>query len=184
MKPARIIHALTDLCLAVLVGTSVGTSVAAATIFGVSREQGFPKHIANTLAGTMFDRLGWPMLILALLATLGCLYAIKKPAVTGLVTPRTRLAWKLMGAAAVLMLAGACLTQFYFAPRMKYLREHSHWVNGELADPAEKAEFGRSHGLSMGISGLATLIAAGLIVGRRLSGGEPGDERKMKSGLK
>ena len=105
MKPARIIHALTDLCLAVLVGTSVGTSVAAATIFGVSREQGFPKHIANTLAGTMFDRLGWPMLILALLATLGCLYAIKKPAVTGLVTPRTRLAWKLMGAAAVLMLA-------------------------------------------------------------------------------
>ncbi|MCB9892833.1 MAG: DUF4149 domain-containing protein [Planctomycetes bacterium] len=183
MKGARIIHAFTDVCLGLLVGSSVAASVAAATIFGVSREQGFPKHIANTLAGSMFDRLGWPLLIAALVATVGCIYAAKRPPLTGLATGGTRLAWKLMAVAAGLMLCGACLTQFYFAPRMADLRENSTWVNGELADPAEKAEFGRSHGLSMGVSGLATLIAAGLIVSRRLFTGAPGDQMKTKSGL-
>lgn len=184
MKPATLIHAVTDLSLGVLVGASVGASVAAGTIFGVSREQGFDKHIANTLAGTMFDRLGWPMLVLALVACVGCLYAAKKPAVTGILTARTRLAWKLMGAAAVLVLLCASLTQLYFAPRMADLRENSTWVNGELANPDEKAAFRRGHGFSMAVSGLATLIAAGLILGRRVANGEPGDERKMKSGLK
>ena len=37
-----------------------------------------------------------------------------------------------------IVVAGACLTQFYFAPRMADLRENSHWVNGELTDPAER----------------------------------------------
>lgn len=171
MKGSRLIHACTDLCLGVLVGTAVGTSVAASVIFGVSREQGFPKHIANTLAGTMFDRLGWPMLVTALVATVGCLYAA-----------RAGRAFKIMAAASLLMLACAGLTQFWFAPRMAELRETSTWVNGELADEAERTEFRRSHGYSMAVSGLATLIATGLIVGRRLAG--DGDARKTKSGLK
>lgn len=178
---ARLIHAMTDLCLAVLVGASVGSSVAAATIFGVSREQGFDKHIANTLAGGMFDRLGWPMLVAALAATVGCLYAAKRPP-AHVSSPRTRTAWKVMAGAAILMLAGACATQFYFAPLLADLRAGSSWVNGELADPAEKAAFGAAHGWSMGISGLAALIAGGLVVSRRLfSGGD--DQRKTKSGL-
>lgn len=184
MKPARLIHAMTDLCLGLIVGAAVGASVAASVIFGVSREQGFEKHIANTLAGSMFDRLGWPMLVTAVVATVGCLYAAKKPPATGFMTARTRALWKLMGGAGLVMLLCGALTQFYFAPRMADLRANSTWVNGELADPAEKAEFGRSHGFSMGVSGLAALIAAGLIVGRRVFTGDPGDERKMKSGLK
>lgn len=178
---ARLIHAMTDLCLGVLVGVSVGSSVAAATIFGVSREQGFEKHIANTLAGGMFDRLGWPMLVTALVATVGCVYAAKRPP-AHMPTPRTRTAWKVMAGAALLMLAGACATQFYFAPLMADLRANSNWVNGELADSAEKAAFGAAHGWSMGVSGLATLIAVGLTVGRRLFVGA-GDQRKTNSGL-
>jgi ABC-type Fe3+ transport system permease subunit len=157
---ARIIHAFTDLCLALIFGVSIGASVAAATIFGVSREQGFDKHIANTLAGSMFDRLGWPMLVAALVATVGCLYAAKR---------QPGRASRVMAGAAVIMLALACLTQFVFAPRMADLRANSTWVNGELADEAERTEFRRSHGYSMAVSGLATLIAAGLIVGRRMS---------------
>jgi ABC-type Fe3+ transport system permease subunit len=157
---SRIIHAFTDLCLALVFGVSVGASVAAATIFGVSREQGFDKQVANTLAGSMFDRLGWPMLVAALVATVGCLYAVKKPPGRG--------PWKLLAGAAVAMFALACLTQFVFAPRMADLRANSTWVNGELANEAERTEFRRSHGLSMAVSGVATLIAAGLILGRRL----------------
>ena len=156
----RIIHAFTDLCLALVFGVSVGASVAAATIFDVSREQGFDKHIANTLAGSMFDRLGWPMLVAALVATVGCLYAAKRPPGKG--------PWKLMAGAAVLMFALACLTQFVFAPRMADLRANSTWVDGELVDETERTEFRRSHGFSMAVSGLATLIAAGLIIGQRV----------------
>lgn len=157
---ARIIHAFTDLCLALVFGASVGASVAAATIFGVSRELGFDKHIANTLAGSMFDRLGWPMLAAAGVAAAGCVYATVR---------RRTAAFKVMAAAALLMLTLACLTQFVFAPRMADLRANSTWVNGELVDEDERAEFRRSHGYSMGVSGLATLIAAGLIAGRRLA---------------
>jgi hypothetical protein len=168
MKGLRVIHALTDLCLGVLVGASVGASVAASVIFGVSREQGFEKEIANTLAGAMFDRLGWPVLIVAVLAFLGCVVAAKRPPLAGYAGRKTRLAWKLMAVAAALMLAGACLTQFYFAPRMADLRENSTWVKGELTDPAERAEFGRSHGMSMGVSLIATILAGGLIISRRV----------------
>jgi hypothetical protein len=157
---SRIIHAFTDLCLALIFGVSIGASVAAATIFGVSREHGFDKHVANTLAGSMFDRLGWPMLVAALVATVGCLYAAKR---------QPGKASKAMAGAAVLMLALACLTQFVFAPRMAELRNNSTWVNGELVDEAERAEFRRRHGYSMAVSGLATVIAGGLIVGRRLA---------------
>lgn len=167
MAVSRLIHGLTDLCLGTLVGVSVGTSVAASVIFGVSREHGFDKHIANTLAGTMFDRLGWPMLIVAALALLGCLYALKRPP-----QPVSPKAAGLMVLAAALMFTGAVLTQFHFAPKMKHLRETSTWVNGELADPAEKAAFGRAHGWSMGVSGLSALLAAGLIVTRRMGGNQ------------
>jgi hypothetical protein len=162
MRAAKLIHGLTDLCLGTLVGVSVGTSVAASVIFGVSREQGFEKQIANTLAGTMFDRLGWPMLIVAALALLGCLYAVRRPPPTV-----QRGAAMVMALLAALMFAGAVLTQFHYAPTMKQLRETSLWVDGELADPAEKAAFSRAHGWSMGVSGLATLLAAGLVIGRR-----------------
>ncbi|MBZ0134787.1 MAG: hypothetical protein K8I27_00270 [Planctomycetes bacterium] len=178
---ARLIHAMTDLCLALLVGASVGASVAAGTIFGISREQGFDKHIANTLAGAMFDRLGWPMLAMALVATLGCLYAAWRPPVHR-ATRRTLTGWKVMAGACVLMLAGACATQFYLAPKMADLRANSTWVNGELADPAEKAAFGAAHGQSMSVGALVTLIAGGLVVSRRLFTGSD-DQRKMKSGL-
>ena len=178
---ARLIHAMTDLCLGLLVGASVGSSVAAATIFGVSREEGFDKHIANTLAGGMFDHLGWPMLVTALVAAVGCVCAAMRPP-AHMPTPSTRKAWKLMAVASLLMLAGACATQFYFAPLMADLRANSTWVNGELADPGEKAAFGRAHGWSMGVSGLATLIAGGLIIGRRVFANS-GDQRKMNSGL-
>lgn len=163
MSIARLIHGLTDLCLGTLVGVSVGTSVAAGTIFGISREQGFDKHIANTLAGTMFDRLGWPMLIVASLALLGCLYAVRQPP-----QPVGRKAARIMALAAALMFAGAVLTQFHFAPTMKHLRETSTWTNGELADPTEKAAFARAHGWSMAVSGLSAILAAGLIVSRRM----------------
>lgn len=76
-----------------------------------------------------------------------------------------------MALVAAIMFAGACATQFYFAPRMKYLRENSTWTNGELADAGERAEFRASHGWSMGVSGVATLLAAGLIVSRRVFAG-------------
>lgn len=168
MKLARLIHGLTDLCLGILVGGSVGTSVAASVIFGVSREQGFDKHIANTLAGSMFDRLGWPMLIIAGMALLGCVFAAKSPPDNNLRATRR---WQIMALVAAIMFAGACATQFYFAPRMKYLRENSTWTNGELADAGERAEFRASHGWSMGVSGVATLLAAGLIVSRRVFAG-------------
>jgi hypothetical protein len=173
---ARWIHALTDLCLGILVGVSVGASVAASVIFGVSRESGYPKQYANTLAGSMFDRLGLPMVILAALATAGCIYAALKPPVGVMPSRRLLGAWKAMAAAAVLMLAGALATQFYFAPTMKHLRENSTWVDGELVDPAEKATFGRTHGLSMAVSLAATVLAAGLVVGRRV--GSPVAELK------
>lgn len=165
---ARLIHAFTDLCLGILVGASVGASVAASVIFGVSREAGYPKQYANTLAGSMFDRLGWPMVVLAAVATVGCLYAALRPPVGVMPSRRLLLGWKCMAVAAVLMFAGALLTQFHFAPTMKHLRENSTWVDGELADPAEKATFGRTHGLSMGVSLVATALAAGLVIGRRL----------------
>lgn len=174
MKGLKLIHGLTDLCLGVLVGVSVGASIAAAVIFGVSREQGFDKHIPNTLAGSMFDALGGPMVVIAALAFAGCLVAVKRPPLTGYAGKKTRLAWKLMAYAAALMFAGACVTQFHFVPRMADLRQNSTWVNGELADPAERAEFQRSHGLSMGVSLVATVLAGGLIVSRRVfTGGDP-----------
>jgi hypothetical protein len=170
---SRLIHAITDLCLGTLVGVSVGTSVAASVIFGVSRQQGFDKHIANTLAGSMFDVLGWPVFGLACVAMVGCLYSVLRPPL-----PATRkdgvLAWKLMAGASVLVVVCALATQVYFAPRMKDLRQNSTWVNGELVDPAEKAEFGRMHGWSFGVAGLATLLCAGLLVGRRLVVGRAG----------
>lgn len=164
----KLVHALTDLCLGVMVGVSVGASVAASVIFGVSREQSFPKDIANTLAGSMFDRLGWPMVILAVLAMLGCLVAVKHPPLTGLATRKTTIAWRVMGGVSVLIFAGALATQFYFAPLMADLRANSTWVDGELADAAERAAFASAHGWSMAVSGVATLLAAGLVVARRL----------------
>ncbi|MCA8937504.1 MAG: DUF4149 domain-containing protein, partial [Planctomycetes bacterium] len=138
MKPARLIHAMTDLCLGLIVGAAVGASVAASVIFGVSREQGFEKHIANTLAGSMFDRLGWPMLVAAVVATVGCLYAAKKPPATGFMTARTRALWKLMGGAGLVMLLCGALTQFYFAPRMADLRaeELLDDINTDTMTPA------------------------------------------------
>ncbi|MBX3475147.1 MAG: DUF4149 domain-containing protein [Planctomycetes bacterium] len=167
MPLARIIHAITDLCLGTLVGVSVGTSVAASVIFGVSRQQGFDKHIANTLAGSMFDMLGWPVFALACVAMTGCLYSVLRPPL-----PATRKTgagpWKVMAGLSVVVVVCALATQVYFAPAMKDLRQNSTWVNGELADPAEKAEFARMHGWSFGVAGLATLLCAGLLVGRRL----------------
>lgn len=162
MKGLKVIHALTDLCLGALVGVSIGASVAVGIIFGVSREQSFDKHIPNTLAGSLFDALGWPVLLIALAAFAGCVIAALRP------PGRSRLAWRIMAVAAGLMLACACLTQFYFAPRMGELRETSRWVNGKLVDPAERAEFSRSHGFSMGVSLIATVLATGLVISRRL----------------
>lgn len=170
MKPARLIHALTDLCLGTMVGVSVGASVAAWTIFSVSRESGFEKHVANTLAGSMFDRLGWPMFAMACIACAGCIYAAMRPPLPSIPTGRGMLPWRAMAAASVLIVACAAATQLHFAPRMKELRQNATWVNGELADPAQKAEFGRTHGLSFAVAGAATLLAAGLVVGRRLAG--------------
>lgn len=169
MKPARLIHALTDLCLGTLVGVSVGSSVAAWTIFSVSREQGFAKQVANTLAGSMFDRLGWPVVSLASVAALGCIYAARRPPLPSVPTGRARLPWQLMAGAAVLIVACALATQLFFAPRMKELRENSTWVNGELADPDQRKVFGRAHGMSMAVAALATLLAAGVLVSRRLA---------------
>lgn len=172
MQPARIIHALTDLCLGTMVGIAAGASVAASTIFGVSRERGFDKQIANTLAGAMFDRLGWPMVGLACLALAGCLYAAARPPVSrGSAT-----AWRAMAGLAGVVVACALATQVYFAPRMQELRENSTWVKGELVDPAERAEFGRMHGWSFGVAGLATVLCAGLLLGRRLAGAGQGSE--------
>lgn len=173
MAPARIIHAMTDLCLGTMVGVSVGASVAASTIFGVSREQGFEKHIANTLAGSMFDRLGWPAVAMALVAMAGCLYSVLRPPVP-VAVDASRTPWKVMAGASVLIVLCALATQLYFAPRMKDLRQNSTWVNGELTDPAEKAAFGRAHGWSFGIAGLATVLAAGVLFSRRLCGGKAG----------
>lgn len=170
---AKLAHALTDLCLGLMVGISVGASVAASVIFGVSREQGYPKDIPNTLAGSMFDRLGWPMVILAALAMLGCLFAAKRPPLTGLATRRTTVAWRVMGGASVLIFAAALATQFYFAPQMADLRANSTWVDGELKDAGEKAAFAAAHGWSVAVSGLGTLLAAGLVVARRVCTGAP-----------
>jgi len=171
MIRSRLIHAVTDLCLGTLVGVSVGASVAASVIFGVSRERGYDKQIANTLAGSMFDLLGWPVFALACVAMVGCLYSVLRPP-----APATRkdnlLPWKAMAGASVLVVVCALATQTYFAPRMKDLRENSTWVNGELTDPAQKAEFGRMHGYSFGVAGLATLLCAGLLVSRRLFVGQ------------
>lgn len=170
MNPGRILHALTDLALGMLVGISVGASVAAWTIFGVSREQGFDKHIANTLAGGMFDRLGWPVFALACFAAVGCLAAARKPPLAAALTPKGRRPWHVMASISLLIVVCAFATQVYFAPRMQELRANSTWVNGELADPAEKAAFGRMHGYSSGVAGLATVLAAGLLLWRRLAG--------------
>lgn len=164
----RLIHALTDLLLALLVGVPVGAAVAAGVIFGVSREQGFPKHIANTLAGTMFDRLGWPVALAAGLAALGCLYAASQPPVGVIPARVTRLAWKGMGALALLLPLCALATQLHFAPAMKELRETGRWENGVLVDAAQQAEFSRMHGLSMAVGALGTGCAALLVVGRRV----------------
>ncbi|MCC6465834.1 MAG: hypothetical protein IT463_10880 [Planctomycetes bacterium] len=164
----RLIHSFTDLLLALLVGLPVGAAVAAGVIFGVSREQGFPKHIANTLAGTMFERLGWPVALAACLAALGCLFAAHQPPVGVIPARGTRLAWKAMGGLALLLPACALATQLHFAPLMHDLRLHSRWEDGALVDPAEQAAFSRAHGLSMAVGMLGPGAAALLVLGRRL----------------
>ncbi|MBK9974429.1 MAG: hypothetical protein IPP14_06620 [Planctomycetes bacterium] len=174
MRPTAILQALTDLCLGALVGISVGASVAAWTIFGVSREQGFDKHVANTLAGGMFDRLGWPVFGLACFAAAGCTLAALRPPCrrpSGATPPpaASRWPWQVMALVSLLIVLCALATQVYFAPAMQDLRANSTWVNGELADPAQKAAFGRMHGFSSGIAGLATVLSAGLLLWRRLA---------------
>jgi len=174
MKAGPVVQALTDLCLGTLVGISVGASVAAWTIFGVSREQGFDKHIANTLAGGMFDRLGWPVFGLACFAAVGCVVAaLRQPGnganATSLRRPGSRWPWQVMAFVSLLIVLCALATQVYFAPAMQDLRANSTWVNGELTDPAQKAAFGRMHGFSSGIAGLATILSAGLLLWRRLA---------------
>ncbi|MEE9312139.1 MAG: DUF4149 domain-containing protein [Planctomycetota bacterium] len=159
----RLIHGLTDLFLGTLIGLSAGAAVSALTIFGVSAEQGFDKHIANTLAGNLFDKLGWPMLALSGLCMAGCIYGAKCPPMLA----RAK-AWKIMGGFGVLIFVAGLATQLYFAPLMHDLRENSTWVNGELKDPAEKKAFGQAHGMSMTVSLIGTLLAAGVLVGRRV----------------
>lgn len=159
----RLIHGLTDLFLGTLCGLSAGAAVAALTIFGTSKEQGFDKHIANTLAGNLFDKLGWPMLMISGLCMAGCIYGACHPPMLA----RAK-AWKVMAGLSVLIFVAGLATQLYFAPLMKNLRENSTWVNGELRDPTEKKAFGQAHGMSMTVSLIGTLLAAGVLVGRRV----------------
>ena len=76
-------------------------------------------------------------------------------------------AWKVMGVLSVLIFAAGLATQLHFAPLMHDLRENSNWINGELSDPVEKKAFGQAHGMSMAVSLIGTIIAAGILVGRR-----------------
>lgn len=163
MKLERWIHGLTDLCLGLLLGGSIGSGIAVIAIFRVSRLEHFPKHIANTLAGSVFDWIMIPSLILGTLACMGCIFAALRP------PERTRKrAWRVMAGLSVIMFALVVFSQAFLNPQMQRLRTESTWVDAELTNPDEKAAFDSAHRQSETAGLVIVLLAMGIIIGRRV----------------